>query len=115
LSPPLEIDSTIGWLSEKPTYFTLSISDSPPSHGETKTVYLWTKDDVSNISQLGNSGSIILDTIPPQISIDEQPTDPTNQATTTFVFSSNENCFFEYKIDKQDWQKSYKSGRSSIF
>ena len=107
---------TLGWTtSTQPANFNLSPGDSSANSGKTKTVYLWTKDLSENVSELGNSASIVLDIAPPEISIDEKPLDQTNQTTSIFSFYSNENCFFEYKIDQENWQKSDKIGQSSDF
>jgi len=98
--------STVGWLDIKPENFTLlSPNDGP------KTVYVWTKDETNNTSS--SSAFIILDTIAPQIFIDKSPDNPTNQATTTFVFFCNEkNCTFEYKLDSEDCQNCHESLQS---
>jgi hypothetical protein len=47
------------WQSAKPETFILSEPEG------SKTVYIWTKDGAGNISPLGNSWSIILDTLSP--------------------------------------------------
>ncbi|MBU0476439.1 lamin tail domain-containing protein, partial [Patescibacteria group bacterium] len=53
------------WRQENPETFILSSGDG------SKTVYIWTKDEAENISQLGNSSSIILDTGSPSVQIFE--------------------------------------------
>jgi len=73
------IDGT-NWLAPKPTTYEFST----PTQDGLKTVYIWTKDLTQNISQLGNSASIILDTAPPT----SQITDLENwQTSTTFTIS----------------------------
>jgi parallel beta-helix repeat protein len=70
----------VGWLEEKPTGFTFST----PSLDGVKTVYIWSKDKTGNISELGNSASIILDTTPPVSQIIELEL---WQTSTTFTIS----------------------------
>ncbi|PJA02163.1 hypothetical protein COX73_02230, partial [bacterium (Candidatus Gribaldobacteria) CG_4_10_14_0_2_um_filter_36_18] len=91
--------------STEPSNFFLSTSDPSLISGQVKTVYIWTKDEADNVSQLGNSASIILDTTPPQTEIEQGPPNPTNQTQAIFSFSANEdNCIFECKIDQGEWE-----------
>ncbi|PJA01876.1 hypothetical protein COX74_00350, partial [bacterium (Candidatus Gribaldobacteria) CG_4_10_14_0_2_um_filter_41_16] len=84
-----------GWLTTEPLNFNLSANDG------IKTVFVWTKDAANNVSQLGNSASIILDTTPPEIII--EPPEPTPEpepakplpaileiSTTTLFFSASQ-------------------------
>ncbi|MCD6359471.1 MAG: lamin tail domain-containing protein [Armatimonadetes bacterium] len=51
------------WLIQKPETFTLSEDDG------LKTVYIWTKDELGNVSLKGNSATIFLDTTFPEIKV----------------------------------------------
>ena len=91
-----------GWQTEKPENFILSESNG------LKTVYIWTKDSAQNVSQLGNSASIILDTISPETIIEDGPAEFANSTQAAFTFSSKEeNSTFECKIEQAeqaDWE-----------
>jgi len=55
----IPVESSPHWQTIEPETFILSEFDG------TKTVYIWSKDGVGNISVLGNSSSIVLDTLAP--------------------------------------------------
>jgi len=103
-NPEKPATDTPNWLNAKPLEFNLSAVDPSASSGQNKTVFIWTKDTADNISQLGNSASIVLDTIAPQTRVDQTPTNPTNQSQAAFAFSSNEaGASFLCKLDATNW------------
>ena len=94
------------WQNEKPEIFALSEADG------SKTVYVWSKDMAGNISPLGNSSSIILDTLAPLSQVLELDV---SQSSANFIVTwsgSDESGIADYDIQFkdglagswQDWQ-----------
>jgi Big-like domain-containing protein len=44
-----------------------------------------------------------VDTVAPQATIDQRPSDPSNSSSASFVFSTGEDATFECKLDAGDW------------
>jgi hypothetical protein len=99
-------NSDISWQVEKPTEFILSEGDGP------KTVYLWIKDGIDNISP-GISAQIILDTTPPSVQFNslaqtQALTDFniswTGSDTTTKISEYHLKIRKESELESENWQ-----------
>ncbi|OGW44344.1 MAG: hypothetical protein A2132_03750 [Nitrospirae bacterium RBG_16_43_11] len=94
--------STSGWVSVASTTsysanitFTLSTGDG------IKTIYVWFKDAAGNVSASA-SGTITLDTVPPDTAITSHPDNPTNSASASFSFTATETgSIFQCQMDNE--------------
>ena len=89
-----------GWSGYNSSTSKSYLSLTPGSH----TFEVRARDEAGNVDATPASYTWVIDTTPPNTSIDSYPPNPTNSITATFTFSASEiGCQFSYQLDGGGW------------